>query len=57
MPESVFGLFQGKTKLDVKNSEGQTALMVACHSGWIPVIELLVSSGDIACYLYNVLPV
>ena len=48
MHESVFGLFQGKAKLDVKNSEGETALMLACHNGWIPMIELLTSSGDIA---------
>jgi len=45
----VFGLFQGKAKLDAKNAEGQTALMLACHNGWIPMIEMLVSSGDIAC--------
>ena len=46
---SVFGLFQGKAKLDVKNSEGQTALVLACHNGWIPMIETLISSGDSHC--------
>lgn len=48
MYECVLGFLQGKAKLDVKNSEGQTALLLACRSGWIPVIEMLMSSGDIA---------
>jgi len=43
----MLGLIQGKAKLDVKNSEGQTALMLACRNGWIPMIEFLVSAGEI----------
>jgi len=49
-------LFQRKAKLDVKNAEGQTALMLACRNGWIPMIELLVSEGEHIYYCMSILP-
>ena len=51
----MFGMFQQKAKLDTKNSEGQTALMLACRNGWVPMIEMLISSGNIAYCLITVL--
>ena len=47
--------FQGKEKLDMKNPEGQTALLLACCNGKIPMIELLVSEGNIHSSTYVII--
>jgi len=41
----------------VRNSEGQTALLLACRNGWLPMVETLILSGDTLSVPVIMLPV